>query len=38
MPTWQSPLAKDDTLEIATPVCALVRNDRFGGAFNRMIN
>ena len=27
MPTWQSPLAIDESPEIATPVCGLVRND-----------
>ena len=27
MPTWQSPAAMNKTLEIATPVCGLVRND-----------
>ena len=27
VPTWQSPLEIIETPEIATPVCALVRND-----------
>ena len=36
MPTWQSTPAVIETLEIATPVCALVRNDTLGGACSKL--